>query len=172
MFGGQKNILVLPDANGLPASVAQPLISVSIACPITRHFVSPVLTVPDGHRVMFGAAVPEAPVEKNSNPSPCEDEVGCAPDGRQGPRSNAIPHPECVHSAAQREFGGCVPASVCLHARAYSLVGSPRRLILVHTPIVGRYGLRRARARRLSSGPAEARRCDWAVPSTPMINKL
>jgi hypothetical protein len=137
-FSRQMDILVLPDPNRLPTGVSQALIGVGIASPITRHFVGPILAIPDSRGVMFGAAMPEAPVEEDCDFRPTEDQVGRAAESWKGSSGDSISEPESMDRSAKRELGGCVTALVRLHARAHTGIGGPRLLTGIHPPIIGR----------------------------------
>ena len=58
---------VLPDSDYLPAHISQVLIIGSVAIHVPLEFCCPVFVVAGWHRSVFGATVPEASIDEDSN---------------------------------------------------------------------------------------------------------
>ncbi len=94
--------LALPDPHYLPAMILCELTGGPIAFGITDHLVCPELGVGAGPRrfaAVLWATVPEAPVDKDGQASPGEDEVGGTALGDL--RVQAEPPAGCVHRLSE-----------------------------------------------------------------------
>lgn len=100
--GGGVRILVLPDPDDSPASIAQQLVVVAITVDVTLKLGVPVLAVAAWAGSVSGASVPEAAVDEDGQSGAGEDDIGSdRPDAVFG--SNRIVHPVAESS---REKGG------------------------------------------------------------------
>jgi hypothetical protein len=64
---------MLPNPDDPPASLAEQSIGILIAQPIFTYFTCPVVSIRLGSRMVFGATMPEAPVEQNNDSGSRED---------------------------------------------------------------------------------------------------
>lgn len=75
---------------------------------------------------VFGAAVPEAAVDKDGDFSAGEDDVGGHAQVRFGPMVDSVAEPAAVKFSPQREFGCGVAGDLGLHLSGYSGAGGHR----------------------------------------------
>lgn len=116
---------MLPDTNTDPAGFCQSFIGVAVAGTVRGDLVRPKPGVRRRDRVMIGAAVPEAPVQEDCDPSGGEDQVSGPPKARQGSAGHSVAQAEGVHRRPEREFRLGVASTIGLHARTRAGRGCP-----------------------------------------------
>ena len=109
---------MFPDAEDLPAFLAEENSRVAVALDVASDFSVPVFFIRGGHAAMFGAAVPETAVDENGEALFWENEIGPAGEAR-------VAAPAFKFSGAEErneeELGGLVAAGMdCGHdSRAF-----------------------------------------------------
>ena len=88
---------MLPDARNPPGQFGEPLVRVPIASRIPIKFPSPPVRVGARQDAVVGAAMPEASINEDDKPLPCEGDVHAAP--RE--TLNAILDPESATPTVQ-----------------------------------------------------------------------
>src|SRR5687767_8183828 len=90
MMSRNSGVLVLPDADHLPAGDAQRFVDGRIPGLVPGDLRAPVSGVSPGRGVVLGTAVPEAPIDEYRHLRATEDQVSGAAKVRQRPRGHAI----------------------------------------------------------------------------------
>jgi hypothetical protein len=117
--GGLGGVVVFPGADDNPACGCQALVGVGVAGFVRRYLGWPVPAVGGGPGVaVLGAAVPEAAVDVHRDPGRAEDDVGAAPQAREGLAVHAVAQAPRMQMPAQGELGGGVAGALELHPAA------------------------------------------------------
>lgn len=94
---GRRGVLVLPDANDLPAIGSELLISVLVAVLVLSYLRAPETRVELRGAQVIGAAVPEAAVKEDGDLSSCEDEIRSTAKSRDGTSVDTVTEPQGVN---------------------------------------------------------------------------
>jgi hypothetical protein len=96
-FGGLCAwILVRPDPDNLPPSLGQTHVRIGVAPTIRLDLASPPVGVGLRPGGMFGAAVPEAPIDEDRNACLCENHVGFAAETTERSQVNPESQPAAM----------------------------------------------------------------------------
>jgi hypothetical protein len=114
-------ILMLPDANHLPASLLELAICVSISAPIRLDLLAPEGGVGFRPAGMHRAAVPEAAVDEHSYACRTEDDVDAPSAIGQHWTIDPVPQATTMKLSSQLDLGGRVAPPRSSHALAGGL---------------------------------------------------
>lgn len=145
-LNGIRRILMLPEAEDQPASLCELRGCLAVPCPVAVDLGLPVVSI--GHRCdeVLGAAVPEAPVDEDSDPKPCEhDGSPSAQSGSIWRVVDAEAKSGGMEEPSQSDLRLGVPSSVAEH-RSPCALAARRRHGERHPPMLDPWILPKVRA--------------------------
>jgi hypothetical protein len=95
-------VFVLPDSDDLPTSFAEAAICFGIASLVSLNLGDPEVGVLLRWPVVLRTAMPETPVEEDSDFGPGEDDIGSATNLGNGTQADSVPQAKRVHGGAER----------------------------------------------------------------------
>jgi hypothetical protein len=116
-FNGLSSIiwvLVFPSAHHVPPGFGELRIGVRVSALVCLDLVAPPLRVLLWPRAVFGAAVPEAPVNEDRDAKLWKGDVGCSPKARD-PIVNSESKPVAMQTGSDRNLGRRVALTLRLH---------------------------------------------------------
>lgn len=163
-------IVMFPDANDPPPGIDEMAVCVLVPDDVPGDLAGPELGVPGGWSMMFGAPMPETPVQKHSDLRSREHKVGPPPKLRQRLRVDSVSQAQRMHGGSQSQFRSCVPSPVAPHHGANRRRARPTGRF-GHPSSVGRgYSSRCLRYSFASSSicpDVSGRGCSWFAHARP-----
>lgn len=115
--GCLRHGLVLPDADDRPSERLQMDVGLTVPLHVARELGRPPGGVVGGCCLVFGAPVPEAAIDEDSDLRTGEQDVSAASRHARQRVVDAVPKPESVEFAAEEQLGFGVPRRLLGHPR-------------------------------------------------------
>ena len=109
---------MFPEAQDCPAGSFEYVIGIGVPLLVAFDLLSPIVGVGLRRDEVFGAAVPKAAIDEDSDLRLREDDVGVTTDGAIGPNIRPVPQTACMQNPANGELRFGVPPPVRLHGPA------------------------------------------------------
>src|SRR5687768_11484754 len=119
-------ILMLPDAHRHPPCLLEQSICLGVPISIAPELWTPVGGVLLRCRAVFGASVPVAAIDEDSDLRAPKDQIGPAIEVREGSSIDAVPKAEGVDGSAYGHLRLRIPPPVALHRCPARPRGRPR----------------------------------------------
>lgn len=130
-------IVMLPDANDPPPGIDEMAVGALVPGDVVGDFAGPEPGIQGGWSMMFGAPMPETPVQKHSDLRPREHKVGPPTKLRQRLLVDSVSQTQRMHGGSESQFRLGIPAPVAPHHGANRWRARPTRR-LCHASSVGR----------------------------------